>query len=158
MLVRSLENKGLIGQVRDEEFYAWRFKNPFSIYRYLFWEKAGFQGFVVLQQPVRNPSGAALIVDWETTSNDVLSDILQTVIRWGGLRSISVWSTTLSLDMATVLAKYGFHFPVEGGDTGAAVFYSPIVVFPLGNLWSIGGRDILDVSNWDLRPIYSDNY
>ncbi|HEY3276457.1 MAG TPA: hypothetical protein VGJ94_07535 [Syntrophorhabdaceae bacterium] len=158
-LVRTSKNEGRIRQVRDEEFYAWRFDNPFSVFRFLFCEKGGFQGFIVLQQSVRDPH-TALIVDWESTSSEIFSDLLDVVIRWGGLSSIAIWSATLSEETTEILKKKGFHTPDAYGQQDSKVFYPPIAIYPLdsGSVWSMGSKSVMEITNWDMRPIYSDNY
>ena len=160
MLVSRQGYDGRIRHVRDQQFYAWRYQNPLSVYRFLFWEKAELKGFLVLQQAVDTHSNEALIVDWEATSIEVFSDLLQAVIRWGGFSSISIWSVTLADDMLKALIKHGFCVAGKRRSSEATTFFSPIIVKPLhsGGDWSMGGRDLLNISNWDLRPIYSDVY
>jgi len=155
MLVSRQGYDGRIRHVRDQQFYAWRYQNPLSEYRFLFWEKGGLKGFLVLQQVLHNNSDAIQIVDWEAASVEVLSDLLQTVIHWGGFGSISIWSLTLADDMIKVLTRHGFS---GAGKSNSSESSTRIIVKPLhsGGHWSMGGRDLLDISNWDLRPIYSD--
>jgi hypothetical protein len=160
MLVDRQGYDGRIRHVRDEQFYAWRYQNPLSVYRFLFLEKTELKGFLVLQQAVVDThSNGALIVDWEATSVEVFSDLLEAVIRWGGFSSISIWSMTLAGDMLKVLIKHGFCEAGKRRSSEATLFYS-LIVKPLhsGGDSSMGGRDLLDISNWDLRPIYSDVY
>jgi hypothetical protein len=35
--------------VRDQRYLAWRFLNPRSLYRFLFWEASKLEGYLVLQ-------------------------------------------------------------------------------------------------------------
>jgi hypothetical protein len=159
MLVSRQGNDGRIRHIRDQQFYAWRYQNPLSVYRFLFWEKAKLKGFLVLQQ-VDTYSNAAYIVDWEATSVEVFSDLLLAIIRWGGFSSIEIWSVTLADDMIEVLTKHGFYVAGKSRSSDTTPFFPPIIVKTLhpGSSWSMGGRDLLDISNWDLRPIYSDVY
>jgi GNAT superfamily N-acetyltransferase len=156
MLVSRQRYDGRIRHVRDQQFYAWRYQNPLSEYRFLFCEKGELKGFLVLQQVLHTYSNATHIVDWEATSVEVFSDLLQTVICWGGFSSISIWSVTLADDMIKVLTKHGF----KSRSSESTTVFSRIIVKPLhpGGNWSMGGRDLLEISNWDLRPIYSDGF
>jgi len=158
MLVSRQGYDGRIRHVRDQQFYAWRYQNPLSEYRFLFREKGGLEGFLVLQQVLHNYSNATQIVDWEATGVEVFSDLLQAVIHWGGFGSISIWSVTLADDMIKVLTRHGFSGAVKSSSSESSTLFSRIIVKPLhsGGTWAMAGRDLLDISNWDLRPIYSD--
>ena len=107
-LVRHNSGSSLIRQVRDERFYAWRYENPFSVYRFLFREESGLQAYLVLRQPVHSRSTTAFVVDWEAAKIGMLAEMLEIVIRHGGFSSIGIWSAGLSGDLAKVLARHGF--------------------------------------------------
>lgn len=159
-LVNRRKYDGRIRHVRDEQFYTWRYQNPLSVYRFLFWEKAGFQGYLVLQQPVRAVENTAFIVDWETTDVRLFSELVQSVIRWGGFSSVGIWSVTLDDYAVTELSKLGFRELSESNAHQAVFFLRSLLVLPLNTAdrGTMGGRTLLDTSNWDLRPIYSDAY
>lgn len=48
-LVARLGYDGRIRHVQDEPYFAWRFQNPRSNYRFLFWDDARLEGYLVLQ-------------------------------------------------------------------------------------------------------------
>jgi hypothetical protein len=159
MLVSGQSSNGRIRHVRDEKFYQWRYENPFSEYRFLFHEKTELEGYLVLQQSSHANSDSCLIVDWEFTNMKVFSDLVRATTLWGKFESISIWSATLGSNIVKLLRGLGFQGAEEDETTGD-LFCSPILVKPLcePNNWSMGGRDILNIANWDLRPIYSDAY
>jgi hypothetical protein len=152
-------NDGRIRHVRDEKFYRWRFRNPRCNYRFLFVEKAGLEGYLVLQQDVHISTDAVCIVDWEATSVEVFSDLVRTAIHGGGFQSVGIWSTTLSAVLRKMLSECGFR---SAGENGSAepVYVKPVLVKPLRAAEGLlmGGRSLSDISNWDLRAIYSDSY
>jgi hypothetical protein len=160
MLASSQGNDGLIRHVRDQRFYAWRFRNPLCEYRFLFMRRTGLEGYLVLQRGINNNSNSVCIVDWEATNVKVLAELLQAVIHRGGFRSISIWSTTLSNDIKKMLVNHGFYAAKEHDSLGSDVYFPPVLVKPLRatNGLLMGRRDLLDMSNWDLRAIYSDSY
>lgn len=151
---------GRIGQVRDERFYAWRYENPFSAYRFLFWEKTGLQGYLVLRQPAQGRSNAAFVVDWEAAGTGVFREMLDVVIRYGGFGSIGIWSVGIDADLMKVLTRCGFRPTGKTTSSGGTCFCPSIVARPFrgADEWRMAGRDVREISNWDLRPIYSDAF
>jgi len=154
------QKNGKIRHVRDEQFFAWRYQNPRSIYRFFFLDQVNRKGYLVLQQSVYAESDSPFIVDWEATSTHVLSHLLDAAIRWGGFRSMGIWSATLTPHIRQMLRDHGFYAAGENGTSGAFLFQAPVLVRPLHSedLGLIGTIDPTSISNWDLRPIYSDNF
>ena len=65
-LVERIGSTGQIRQVRDHQYFEWRFQNPLSRYRFLFWVKPRMEGYLVLQE-YTSPYGndeIVNIVDW----------------------------------------------------------------------------------------------
>jgi GNAT superfamily N-acetyltransferase len=50
-LVSRLGHDGRIRHIRDREYFAWRFRNPWSIYRFLYLGDSGLDGYLVLKCP-----------------------------------------------------------------------------------------------------------
>ncbi len=158
MLADVGRKDALIRHVRDEQFFAWRYRNPSSAYRFIYLENKGLQGYLVLQQAARARSDYAFIVDWETRDMTIFSELIRAVADRGGFEWIGTWSPTLSDDQIKVLAEQGFSG--ENGTSGHQAFCPHLLVIPINapDAGRMGGQDFMDISHWDLRPIYSDTY
>jgi hypothetical protein len=157
---------GRIRHVRDEQYFSWRFQNPLSEYRFLFWEKGRrLDGFIALYMKVypSNNDELAYIVDWDAINGHIWNDLLQAVIQWGNFNHISIWSEALSEEMKRFLQKVGFAFKDKTGSVTRDFRGKNILVKSLNQTnqppdWILGGRDLLDPNSWDLRTIYSDDF
>ncbi len=164
-LAERIGTDSRIRHVRDSQYFSWRFQNPLSEYRFLFWEHGRLEGYLVLHTKLDTHSGDAwaYIVDWEATNEQVWADLLQAVIQWGSFKELGIWSATLSDDVKTLLREAGFTFWDKTGSLRHELQGENILVKPLRHKiqqldWVLAGRDLLDPANWDLRMIYSDNY
>ncbi len=167
-LIERVGTDGRIRHVRDERYFAWRFQNPFSVYRFIFWTDSRLEGYLVLQTPAHWSTGVVSIVDWEATSENVSDDLLQAAVKWGGFDELTTWSQALPSQARTLLQKNGFRFFDRNESLGRAyrlgihrprVLVRAIQEEMLGEAdWVLAGRRVLDPGNWDLRMIYSDAY
>ncbi len=163
-LVARVGHDGRLRHVRDQEFFAWRFQNPLSEYRFLFWADVGLEGYLVLHmaaQPGEAPW--CTIVDWEATSTLARAELLEAAIWWGDFENLVVWSATLSDQIKSLLNECSFNlFPAA--ETNAENAFCPRLLMrcireEADEVTSpLAGRQLLDMSNWDLRAIYSDNF
>ena len=94
-LVERIGSDGRICHVRDQQYFSWRFQNPRSQYRFLFWEDARLEGYLVLCRLIQADRPAVSIVDWEATNAQVRAELLEAVIRWGNFQWLLIWSATL---------------------------------------------------------------
>lgn len=160
-LVERIGSDGRIRHVRDQQYFAWRFKNPISQYRFLYWEDSSLDGYLVLQTSVYRDRLKISIVDWEATNMQVRTDLLQTAIHLGNFNVLSIWSATLLDEIKILLQNTGFNPQKEV--KSITKFRPTILVRPvrdemLKTNWVIANRRILDLESWDLRMIYSDGY
>ena len=156
---------GRIRHVRDEQYFSWRFQNPLSEYRFLYWDNGRLDGYLVLYGKVYPPGNdeVTYIVDWDAINEDVWHDLLRAAIQWGNFNYISIWSATLSADVKNLLRKAGFAFKDKTGSATRDIRGENILVKSVNQTvqqpdWKLGGRDLLDPTNWDLRTIYSDTF
>jgi GNAT superfamily N-acetyltransferase len=163
-LVDRLGHDGRLHPVRDQEFFAWRFKNPMSEYRFLFWEDAGLEGHLVLQMAAQ-PGEAAwcTIVDWEAANGLARAELLQAAIQWGNFDNLVVWSATVPEQIKNLLGECGFSLLSQGGTNPEDVFYPRLLLRPVRLEsdplhWRFADRSLLDLSSWDLQAICSDNF
>ncbi|WP_454062767.1 GNAT family N-acetyltransferase [Candidatus Nitrospira salsa] len=164
-LVQAIDAKERLQHVRDEEYFTWRFKNPLSQYRFLFWDDGGLEGYLALQAQVypTNGRGWANIVDWEAKQSEVLKDLLQAAIHFGNFDHLTIWSATLADETHDLLQSMGFYFLDSVGSVTRDVRLPSILAKPirqdiLNGEWRFGERRLLDLDNWDLRMIYSDDF
>jgi Acetyltransferase (GNAT) domain len=165
-LVERIGSDGRLRQVRDQEYFAWRFRSPLSCYRFFFWGDTKLEGYLVLQT---YPRGKGVnIVDWEATNIRVRADLLQAAMQWGKFNELTSWTATLPTEVKTLLRNADFSILGKTESLGRA--YSEGAPRPTVLLravrpdmskeadWVMGHRRLLDLDNWDLRMIYSDNF
>jgi hypothetical protein len=163
-LVDRIGNDGRMRHVRDQQFFAWRFQNPLSLYRFMFWEDAELEGYLILQiQAVAGDSIWATIVDWEASHVEARADLLRAAMQWGNFDAVTVWSTSLPDEVKTLLGECGFRFLEEVDSLAQGLYCPSILVRPTRSEmlqldWVYANRRLLDMSNWDVRAIYSDDY
>jgi GNAT superfamily N-acetyltransferase/acyl carrier protein len=149
---------GRVRHVRDEGYLEWRYRNPFREYRFLYSADAALNGFLVLRRATDRvpPRRQVSIVDLEAINDRVASALLETAVHAGSFEELDVWAATISAPAVTQLRTLGFH-PAKGQLTTSGTPY--LLVWSLdgseGEQWRLEGVDLLDLSRWDLRTIYS---
>ena len=160
-LVSRIGSDGRIRHVRDHDYLQWRFQNPFRRYGFLYCEQAGvLEGYLVLGESTEEMADPAElhIVDWEGTSVRALSRLLEAarhVARRGGL---SAWSSTLSEEKLTLLAQHGFQAQAEEHDAShqvPALLVRSVRTERPASEWTLAGRRLVDLTDWDVRMLYS---
>jgi hypothetical protein len=158
-LVERLGHDGRVRYVRDREYLTWRFQNPLSDHRFLYWEEGRLEGYLVLN---RRPSdlGAwdrVYIADLEASSMRIRSELLTSAIALGRFPELVTWTATLSEDQQRLLVSQGFE-PVDPEDTARGcpcILMRPLRGSPPDTEWALGGRRLLDIASWDIRVLYS---
>lgn len=159
-LIERIGTDGRIRHVRDQEYFSWRFNNPLSRYRFLFWEGSRLEGYLILQSRFnKNALRVINIVDWEATNSQAQSDLLEATMHLGNFDVLSIWTATLPDAVKVLLKKNGFKLCSEAksiAEYRPTVLIRPVRDDMLKTNWIIAGGRLLDLSNWDLRMIYSD--
>lgn len=163
LILRNTSNDGLIRHVRDRDFFAWRFQNPFCRYRYLYCDNGRLEGYLVLQAPRAFQKAKIAMVDYEATNATVWSNLVATATQWCDDHELMTWAATLSNDQKPVLQRHGFDAPKKAEKFLEDAFSPVVLVRPinpdiLGTEWKLGNRQLLNLTNWNLRPIFSDNF
>jgi hypothetical protein len=162
-LIRRLAWDGRIRHVRDEQYLTWRYASPRSRFRFLFAGGSDLDGYLALRASAFSRGDRAEIVDWEGTTLELRTRLLAAAIAWGEFSELSIWSGTLAPDVQVVLRDHGFKpppqqpQPSDKGELPPTILLRPVDRDKLKvKDWSIGGRPLLDLGNWDLRMIYRD--
>jgi GNAT superfamily N-acetyltransferase len=149
-----------IRHVRDSEYFQWRFQNPLSRYRYLYWSGPALEGYLVLQEVVSEFADSRVlnIVDWEASSVEVHAQLLAAAAALVSKRELRIWSVNLSPELTSLLRQQGFRLepePKSAAEQRHALLLRPLVDPEREGAWTYAGRSLLDLRNWDLRLLYS---
>ncbi len=158
-LVQRLGHDGRVRHVRDSEYLTWRFENPLSEYRFLYWEKARLEGYLVLQRSLSDLADwvRVRIADLEASDMRIRSELLPAAVSRGRFPELVTWTVSLSDAEVQLLKNLGFT-PVDPEQTTRGC--PCVLVRSLReNLpeteWVLGDRWLLDMKNWDIRMLYS---
>lgn len=151
---------GKIRHVKDRQYYEWRFQNPLSRFGFLYWDEGGeLQGYLVIQTPRLRKTRFINIVDWEVARPEIYDELINNAVdRWHS-NLVTTWTSTLAPSQMSLLRSLGFEYWDE---THGVKKYEPgLLIKAVGSdapaeEWSIGGTKLLDMSNWDLRMLFSD--
>ena len=162
-LVRHSTRHGRIRHVRDAAYLSWRFRNPFSRYRFLFEPEApsaDLHGFLVLQHPVDEPS-TLHIVDWEADDPGIFAGLLERAIRSKHQRRLETWSGCASPADQSRLRQSGFSDARGRGFIFSArptVLVRELETQRSDPVQPPLGRIALDRDQWDVRMVFSDAF
>lgn len=161
-LINRIGDHNRFQHIRDQEFFSWRFRNPLSTYRFLFWSERQLEGYLILQSPVLK-SGTVSIVDWEASNQHTRAGLLKGAIDLGGFNKLFIWSISLSDENKKLLSDAGFEFKDPSGDEEKDADLPHILIRPVQEIdtqdgWMFEGNNLMDLSNWDLRAIYADGF
>jgi GNAT superfamily N-acetyltransferase len=159
-LVERIGYQGKIRHVRDSEYLAWRFRNPLSSYRFLFWGGSRLEGYLVLQTRIYTDKLWVNIVDWEFVDDRVGAELLRAAVDWGGFDKITIWSATLSESAKATLKSNRFDLwnEVEYFASIPTVLVKRVQDQVKNAEWTLNDMRLLDIGSWDLRMAYSDGY
>jgi GNAT superfamily N-acetyltransferase len=153
-LVESLPTTGRLRQRRDADYFAWRFRNPFSDYRFIYAGEGALQGYIALAIRRNDPASPVWIVDWEAHSEALRTKLLRAAIARGRFRQLGAWQFGLADGGGALLAEAGF-MPERDAAALASLRISAMVK-PLRDDAALCGRDVLSRAAWDFRMLYSD--
>lgn len=157
-LVARLPLDGRIRHVRDATYFAWRFRNPLREYRFLYAGDDRLDGYMILQCR-RGGHGSSLrvsVVDWEGTDAPIRQALLDAALT-GAFAELVTWAASLDADTRDLLHRRAFT-SIDQADTARGVpgiLIRPVRDDALRTDWTIGGRRLLDLANWDVRMLYS---
>jgi len=145
-----------IQHVRDEEYFNWRFRNPLSEYRFLYWGEGRLSGYLVLRVVLNRHNPGYYLADWEAEDLEVKRELLEAARLLACDAPMRVWSATLSPESLGLLGRAGFQtVPISS----LSKRYEPgLLVKSLGRSAKSEEPEWLesDISNWALRMADSD--
>lgn len=147
-LLERIDSTDRIRHAGDASYLAWRFGNPLSAYRFLFWDDGQLEGCLVLETPCDPLRNRVRIVLLAATDPTVEAALLESALGCGRFADIRVWSNGLADATLGVLARHGF----AAIEPPAGKRYRPaLLALPLG-----GGERLPDIGGWNLRMADSD--
>jgi hypothetical protein len=158
-LTERTVNDERIRHVRDQKYFAWRFNNPLSRYRFLYYEGSRLDGYLILQTKFNNTTLRVDIADWEATNLQTRSELLEAALHLGNFDAISIWTATLPDGVQDLLEENGFKVLSEKKgieQSRPTILVRPVRDDMLKTDWIIADIRLLELANWDLRRIYSD--
>ena len=158
-LIRTNHHDGRIRLVRDTAYLKWRFENPLQEYRFFYLEGARLDGYLVVKRNAATdePSPVVHIVDLEAKDDESKLALLEAASDSHLFDSIVVWSATLPRPCQELLATLEFA-PME---TSTALQGHPRLLVratdeaQLPDDWCLHGVRLTNITNWDMRMIYS---
>jgi len=144
----------------DPQYFAWRFRSPLANYRFLLSTNDRLEGYLVLETSANRSKFWVGVVDWAAANSQVLADLLKTAIHWGQFAELRIWSSTLSEEERAVLLAIGFCDLKEPSIKESL----PTILVTSTNPdtppkdWVLDHSPLLELSNWNLRMIHSDNF
>lgn len=156
-LIADLPYDGRIRQLRDEPYFAWRYRNPLHEYRFIYAESThGIEGYAVLGRGLSDLANRRRIniADCEARTPEAYSGLLRFVIHHGSPTDLVTWTATLGSDRLESLRSCGFA-AVDQEQTSRGL--PSVLVWPVGDEGDIrfGERSLLDLESWDLRMAYT---
>jgi GNAT superfamily N-acetyltransferase len=151
-------DKSRIHLIRDATFYRWRFMNPASDYRFIFYEGSrSLEGFLVLQSA--KVGGWTTIIDWETSTPAMWTKLINAAVK-SNPKCLRITSTMFTEGQVQPLQNLGFEPLVEPGNTDIP---DPGMLLHLSSGNDVDGPRfdglrVLDANSWDIRIIASDRF
>ena len=149
-----LQKDPRIRHVQGEEYYAWRFQNPRSNYRFLFWDDGDLQGYVVLQATAFRSKQPIGVIDWCASSDEAHAELLQAVHHLTCGETLFTWSATLTERERRIFEIAGFQtLPELSANNPWIAAVRPVRDEMLNEDWRFGDQRLLDISSWDFRML-----
>lgn len=146
--------RGRIAHVRDEDYFNWRFDNPFAAYRWIAaYSGDSLAGYLVLGRGLQR-TWRIRVLDLQGVDGHVQSLLLDQALRWGEFREVRIWWNRFPRRVSGVLSEHGFR---AAPDEARRKSTHLVANTRRGDGdFLVNGIDALDIANWDPRMIHSD--
>ena len=152
---------GRIRHAYGPSYFSWRFRNPRSTYRFVYWDDGQLEGYLVLEAPSSGSPKTVSLVDWHCENDEITRAMLRTAITAGKFQVLETWLISVDQNVREILGQSGFR-PVEASDTKLHPAAGPLIARVIetrpDGKWDFGGVNALDPSNWKFRMIWSDSH
>jgi RimJ/RimL family protein N-acetyltransferase len=161
-LIEHIGYDGRLRQVRDQQFFNWRYKNPFSRYRFLFYKVgSNLKGYIIIRASAFPLDQDIRIVDLEAIDDTSRAELLKAAVDLCTYNTLVIWTDSLSGEGKSILINLGF--AITTGGKSLETNHPNIFIYDFcqelsDNPFHYCGIDLMDRKNWDLRAIYSDAY
>lgn len=142
-----------IGHHVDGDYIRWRFRNPFSTYRWVCAYDEGPIGFVLLAaSALPYARNRFRILDLWGLDSIIQADLLRKVLEWGQFPHLLLWWNRFPRHVAQVLLEHNFQATADELRNPTLLIrrIDPDADF------TVNGVDLLNMNHWDARMIHSD--
>jgi hypothetical protein len=158
-LVQRLPHDGRIRHVRDREYFGWRLANPLSDFRFLYRGDTRIDGYLILARRASDLGALdrVYIADLEGADEAVRAELLHAAIERGRFPMLVNWSAALRDETLQTLSAHGFA-PIDVNEAARGFPCVLARLLPGGqsaDVFALNGRALLDVTDWDVRVLYS---
>ena len=160
-LIHRVRHDGRIRLTRDPAYLKWRFANPLSDYRFFYLERDGLEGYLVVKRSAARaagePSPTVHIVDLEARDETSKLALLEAAAAGDFFDVLVVWSVTLSKPCKDFLTSIKYDSVTTSSELQGhpAMLVRATDDARLHDEWSLRGMRLTDMTNWDMRMIYS---
>ncbi len=156
-LVKRIGSDGRIRHVRDARYLDWKFRNPLADYRFFYFDEQALGGYLVLHRTAsdRGDRTRVSIVEWEATSTKIQLALLDEALHRGAFAYLETWGATLPRPLRAELETRGFRAAHPGTLQRPGHRILVRGLDPSLADWTLNGRSLLDMSQWDLRQLHS---
>jgi GNAT superfamily N-acetyltransferase len=151
-LVERLGYDGRLRQKRDANYFAWRFANPMSDYRFLYAGTETLSGYIVLAAQHNVPPGPIYILDWEAEDAALRAQLLHAACKLGRRRQIMAWRFGTDDAGRGFLESTGF-VPEAEADGLSSLKLAAMAKALTTDATPLGA---MTREAWDFRTLYSD--
>ncbi len=151
-LIQEIGSNGKIRHIRNAEYFTWRFQNPFSRFRFLFWGDNEQEGYLVLHNMLGLKNVA--IVQWEGKNPEIRSGLLDAAITMGKFNDLEIWGASLSQSYRNMLQQFDF---VYNNDSPTSYQRQNFMIKPLGEAkesLTLLGQDPGIHDNWNFQTVF----
>lgn len=141
-----------ISHATDIRYLDWRFRNPLSCYRFLYWDDGELRGFLVLQRPRSGRIRQLNILDWQGDTRETKRALLNAALKLAGPSRVTTWTVGMTDINKQLLREAGFA-PFDES-SGVKRYRPSLLVRPIDG----AEHNMVNPESWDIRMLFSDAF
>lgn len=146
-----------ISHATDAKYFGWRFRNPLSSYRFVYWDDGELRGFLVLQRPRSGRIRQLNLLDWQADTRETKRALLNAALKLAGPSCVTTWTVGLP-DMNKELLREAGFAPFDES-SGVKRYRPSLLVRPIGGENIDGAaQTMVNPEGWDIRMLFSDEF